>query len=286
MTNLSGWLARSSVLFCGWHFVPASFAGSLFEWFNGPRDLEAITVTDVSPAGKQLGEPSPEKPLYFAAISGGYHDYGAYKAGEKRLARRAADETVLKVLAKQGYLPAGPGQEPDLILAWRWGTFNTEYFLAPNGYTYRGHHGAKLRFLGGYKLGLSDPHDSPFPEQTLATGLSFQSHDGSILDSLAEADLYVAVITAYAPKLSDAKRSVVLWRTRISCPATGFWLPEAFPSMLAIAAPYIGRETKEPVRIRASDRFNPEVNYGELQLVEYLKNQSSPPVVLEVGPSS
>ncbi len=275
----------SWLFFCSAGVVPLAWAETFLGRLFPQPELEAVTVTDVTPAGRERGDASPSHPLYFAAISGGYRDFGAIKAGEKPLDRRVADDTVLKVLAKRGYFPAGPDRRPDLILAWHWGTFNTHYFLAPNGFTYRGYRRAKLNFLGGYKVGLPDTRDMAFPEQALASGLSFQSSDASLLQSIADDDLYVAVITAFAPQLTDGGRPVMLWRTRVSCPATGFWLPEAFPSMLAIAAPYIGRETEKPVRIRASERFRPEVNFGELQLVEYLKSQAAPPVVVQAGRS-
>ena len=251
----------------------------------GPKDLETVTVTDLTPAGKLLRQPSPDHPLFYAAISGGYHDLGGLKGGEKPIARQSVDQTMIKILAKQGYLPVAPGQRPDVILAWKWGTLNIYIFQDGSGLTFRrANEGQLLRFLGGDKHGLISRYGDPFPEQTLAPGLFPISGDAQTLIDTSKEDLYVAVISAYAVTLRDAKHAELLWNTRISAPARGFWLPEALPAMLAIATPYVGRETTKPVWIRATDKFKPDIHLGDLRMVEYL--EKTPATVVVAGPSS
>jgi hypothetical protein len=265
--------------------VSTASAGNILDFLFPPSDLQAITVTDFTSEGSLRRLPTPEKPVYYTAISAGYRDFGGIKAGEKPIARQVVDQTMLKILAKQGYLPAREGQRPDILLAWTWGTLNVERSPIISGYSARLNERQMLRFLGGAKLGLVSQHRSdPFPEQTLLPGLLDCSAEGRNLSDVAADDLYVAAVAAYAVELTESKHAVLLWNTRISCPSRGFWLPEALPAMLAIGGPFIGRETSKPVWIRASDKFRPDIKLGDPKLIEYLEHQQS--TVVKVGPSS
>lgn len=278
--------ARSLRLGCiamlGFCFSSERSAAGALDWILAPNDLEAVTVTDFTTAGKLTNLPTTEHPLYYAAISAGYYDFGACKGGEKPIARQTVDRTMVKILAKQGYLPASPEHPADVVIGWRWGTLNPEVLSDGSGFTYRyGSERKLLRFMGGEKLGLVSRESELFPEQTLPPGLFILNGDARNLVDLAREDLYVAVISAYAGKLNDAGRGVLLWNTRVSAPARGFWLPDALPAMLAIATPYIGRDTPRPVAIRASDRFKPDIHLGDARVVEYL--EKTPVAVAQIG---
>ncbi len=241
-------------------------------------------MTDFTPAGLQRRQPSPAAPVYYAAVSAGYRDFGGIVAGEHMISRQIVNQTMLKVLAKQGYLPAGPNQRPDLVLLWTWGTLNAERLnISANGYSPQINDRRILRFLGGDKLGLTSKYADPFPELTLSPGLIYQGGEARNFLDAASDDYFVAVIAAYDVNLRDLKHAELLWNTRISCPSRGFWLPEAFPGMLAIATPYIGRETTKPVWIRATEHFKPEVRLGDLKVLEYLESNQA--AVVDAGPS-
>jgi len=262
---------------------PAASAGGLLDFLLPNHELQAITVTDFTPAGLQQRLPSPAAPLYYVAVNAGYRDFGGIVAGERMISRQIVNETMLKVLAKQGYLPATPDQRPDLVLVWTWGTLNVERLpISPDGYSHRINDRRILRFLGGEKLGLMSKYDNPFPELTLSPGLIYKGGEARNFIDASSDDYYVAVIAAYDVRLSDLKHAQMLWNTRISCPSRGFWLPEAFPGMLAIATPYIGRETTKPVWIRATEHFKPEVRLGDLKVVEYLENNQA--AVIDASP--
>jgi hypothetical protein len=266
----------------GLFFAPLASHGNILDILFPPNDLETVTVTDVTPAGNRLRQPTPDHPLYYTAVSAGYYDFGGLKAGEKPISRQSIDQTMLKILAKQGYLPAAPGQDPDVVLAWSWGTLNVDVLMDGSGSTFRLTNELQLlRFLGGAKLGLISKHKDSFPELTLQPGLLPLSGDAQNLIDASKDDLYVAVISAYAVKLRDSKRAELLWNTRISAPSRGFWMPEALLAMLAIASPYVDRETSKPIWIHATDKFRPDIRLGDTRMVEYL--EKTPATVVAVG---
>jgi hypothetical protein len=272
------------IVVCCCSLAPAASAGGLIDFLFPKHELQAITVTDFTPAGLHWRQPSPAAPLYYAAVSAGYRDFGGIMAGEHMISRQIVNQTMLKVLAKQGYLPARPNQRPDVVLLWTWGTMNAERVnYSVSGYSAQINAWQILRFLGGDKLGLTSKYRDPFPELTLSPGLIYQGGEARNFIDASSDDYFVAVIAAYDVNLRNLKHAVLLWNTRISCPSRGFWLPDAFPGMLAIATPYIGRETTKPVWIRATEKFKPEVRLGDLKVVEYLESNQT--AVVDTGPS-
>jgi hypothetical protein len=125
-------------------------------------------------------------------------------------------------------------------------------------------------------LGLVPKTPNSLQEDLLLPGLSIMSNDAQTIDALAKDHLYIAAIAAYDYQAAARKEHKLLWTTKISCPARGHWLPEVLPSMLAIAGPYIGRETARPVLVSASDRFKPDIEMGNPTLVEYIGSGKLP----------
>lgn len=257
----------------------ALHARGLFDLLLGNRELEVITVTDMSAAGKKMPPASKEHPQYYIGVSLGFRDLGAPIGGIKEPPTQDALRFIAAELAKQGYLPATPkSPPPTLVLAYTWGTLNTELdrpdLDLPGMIRNRPQ---IVNFLGGRKVGFTrdffDPLTAP------AAGLMTMSYDAKNLYEIAQEDFYVIVVSAYDLAALKDKSRRLLWMTRIATPSLGFELGPSMPAMLAIAGPHFGRETERPVWMSASEKFKPNVKLGELQLVEYLGN--SPLEVLD-----
>jgi hypothetical protein len=263
------------VLFCT--LVPAASAGGLLDFLQRNNELQVVTVTDTTPNGALLRPASPANPVFYLAVSTGSHDFGGVIAGDKQPTSREVAATITKVLAKQGYLPATDLHPPTLLLLWTWGTMNTETFNGSGELAnIQVNREQLLRFMGADKLGLVSRTPNSFPMEMLLPGLSITSSDAQALNDLAQDNLYVAAIGAYDYQAAVRNESKLLWKTKISCPSRGHWMPEVLPSMLAIAGPYIGRETSRPVLVSASDKFKPDIRIGNATLVEYLESGKIP----------
>lgn len=261
--------------------VSVAHASTFLDFLLPKHPLQVVTVTDVLPAGKKWRTVSPENPAYYVAVSGGYQDLGAPKGGERPVSPEEVTRTMQKVLAKQGYLPATKKHPPELILLWIWGSMNKHVFYFPSSIP--GHpglqinSGAMMEYMGGDKLGLGRDRMDPFMGLSLPVGLERRSDAAQTIYEAAQDDLYIAGVVAYDFQAAHVRREKeVLWRTRISCPSRGFWLPEALPSMLVIAGPFMGRETPKPVWIDASDKFRPEVILGDSKVLGYLDEADGP----------
>jgi hypothetical protein len=277
-----------SALFLVTVLIGTARAGIL-DWLLPKHDVQVIAVTDTTPVGALRRPASPANPIYYSAVSAGYRDLGGIIAGEKIPNKDEIMKTIANVLAKQGFLPSTEVNQPALLLVWTWGTMNTDRMYTGNPDDLEGrqvNRNQLMRFMGAYKLGMisKDPKTSWQDDMMPMSGMLFRNADQDMIYDLASEDLYVAAIAAYDYKAALEKQKVLLWTTKISCPSRGLAMPQTLPAMLALAGPYIGRETKIPVSIKATDKFKPEVKIGDPTVVEYMDNTKLP--VVEVSPDA
>lgn len=260
-------------------------ARGLLDLLLGRRELEVITVTDATAAGRQRPPASPEHPQYYVGISLGFRDLGAPVGGIKEPPARDALRFIAAELAKQGFLPAtNRSPPPTLLLACTWGTLNADDFRPnPDLPGQIRNRPQILRFLGGRKIGFDDNFFDPLTAPV--TGLQMMSYDAQSLYDVAQEDFYIIVVSAYDLAALREQKKQLLWMTRIATPSLGFDLGESMPTMLAIAGPQFGRETARPVWVSATEKFKPNVKLGELQLIEYLGNSPLPVIEKPAAPS-
>lgn len=258
---------------------------SVLDWIFPKRDVQVIAVTDTTPVGALRRQVTAASPAYYVAISAGYRDLGGIIAGEKAPPKDEVVKTISRVLAKQGYLPATDENPATLLLIWTWGTMNTDRMYSFSADDTEGRQINRhqlLRFLGAYKLGLITKEPDPFRQDLMLPGALFRDADSEMIADLATEDLYVAAISAYDYAAATRQEKSLLWMTKISCPSRGLALPETLPAMLALAGPYIGRETAKPVSVKATEQFKAEVKIGDPTLVEYMDKNM--PTVIETDP--
>lgn len=258
-------------------FLARPAQAGILDWLLPRHEVEVIAVTDTTPAGLLRRVPTPANPIYYAAVSAGYRDFGGIIAGEKIPPKEAVHASLAKVLARIGYLPASEQHPPTLLLFWTWGTMNTDMELSinPELPDRQLNRQQLLRFMGAYKLGMISKEPGVRASE-LFPGSLFQDADQEQLSNLATEDLYVIAVSAYDYAAMARKEKVLLWTTKISCPSRGLAMPETLPAMLALASPYIGKETARPMSVRASEKFKAEVKIGDPQVVEYLQSTPLP----------
>ena len=257
----------------------AASPGGWIERLFGKRDIEVITNTDVTPAGRKVPAASPSAPQYYLVASAGFRDFGGAMGGITEPPAHEVIGALTAELARRGYLPATDrSPPPTLVLFLTWGTMNVDYepTLDPDLPPRPRNRAQILRFLGGAKVGLDDAFLDPLTAPV--TGLTLLSYDARQLHDISDEDLYVAVVAAYDLESVRQKRRQLLWTTRIASLGRGFDFPDVFPAMVAIGGAQFGRETAKPVWMTAGEKFRPDVKIGELQLVEYLQGAPIPVV--------
>lgn len=283
MSPRRGWriaLAAGSFFFAA---APVLQAGFL-DWFMH-HDVQVITTTDLTPAGALLRAPSPSDPVYYLAISAGYYDFGAAIPGDKLPMPREMNRTIVRILAKGGFLPADASHPPTQLIIFAWGTLYADIVTPdPDWPGAQLNRWQMLRFLGGGKLGLLPKYPDPWMGQQMPE-LTRINPSAEAIWTAAGDHLYAVALAGYEFPIKQPKRPQLLWRTKISCPSRGLVLADTLPTMLAIAEPYIGRETDRPVWVNASDKFKPEVRIGDAKVEEYLDSVPAPVFEKEAAPS-
>jgi hypothetical protein len=272
----AGWraaLAAGVFLFTAAPAFPAGFLQWLFH-----HEVQVITTTEVTPTGALRRAPSPSDPVYYTALSAGYHDFGPTMGGDKLPVPQQIVRIIVKVLAKDGYLPADANHPPTQMLIFTWGTLNPDVMPNPddpNLPDIQLNRTQMIRFLGGDKLGLVSEYPPEFGD-TLYPGLTLFDADARAIAEVAREELYVIALAGYEFPVKEPKHPKQLWQTRICCPSPGLVMVDTLPTMLAIAAPYIGNVTSRPVWVNASDKFKPVVHVGNPKFEEYLDSGPLP----------
>lgn len=228
------------------------------------RDINVITVTDFTEEGKKLPEVSPERPAYFEALILGYNDWGRSVAGERIPDKKLMIRMMFKVLADHGYYPATKLHKPSLVLAMAWGSMNQNP-------------GTSLLFMGGDKLDLLWELD-PFIGGMLDPRVLLRWRRSGMADMIMDSstsNLYVASIQAFDEAAAQRDQTVLLWHTKISCPATGLAMDSSLRTMIRLAGPNIGRETPKPVLVTEPEK-NAKVEIGELKVLEMIDPSKLP----------
>ena len=272
----TGWRAAFGAGVFAFIAVPALQAG-FFEWLFH-HEVQVITSTDSTPAGALLRPASPAEPVYYTALIKGYHVFGATMGGEKLPAQQEAVQAIAQALAQAGYLPADARHHATQVIMFSWGTMNPD--VEPNLWNpsmpgSQLNYSSMVRFLGGDKLRLTTGYAGE-PQESLLPGLTSFDPSARAISSVARDSLYVVALAGYEFPVTQPKHPKLLWRTKVSCPATGLVLPDTLPTMLTIAAPHLGHATNRPVWVNASDKFKPEVRIGNSKFEGYLGTGGPP----------
>lgn len=233
-----------------WEARAQSFFSRFFH-----HDVEVITVTDMTPRGRLLRQPTPSRPVYYEALVLGYQDYGRSIAGLRPPQKKEMLKLILKILADQSYHPGSSRNTPEVLLVLSWGTLNYDW-------------GKAMLFMGGDKLDILWELEPLSINNTVQAITRFrQSPTAQFVKDASQGPLYVLSIMALDRKAAVEGRTILLWHTKVSCPAIGLDLTPTLRQMARHAAPHIGRETARPVWVTAPPREG-RVDLGELRVVE------------------
>ena len=245
--------------------IPSSF--SLLPRSLQPQPLLDMTVfTELRAAGRKMGLPTGQTPMYYVAVSDGFHQGGQSVANEKPPTPQAMDRLVRRALASAGYqsLPSSDVR-PSLLIVYRWGSHNA----ASADYTSEMPEFAntevleRARLVGGRDLVKE-------MAQTMEHGefLQQQNDKKDYLKSQAFSSCYFVVLFAYDYEASLQGERRLCWRTNMTVASSGVSMRETIGPLIASAVPFLGREMVEPEITSRLLRSRATVEIGEATVVE------------------
>lgn len=210
-----------------------------------PHDVDVITVTDMTDAGRAYPNATPAQPVYYKIIDLGYQPFGPAWSGESMPTQRTARKWLITAMAQQGYRLADEQHPPTQLLVFTWGM----------------RRGDAVKFLGGEKMS--------WVQASLKVGIAGKVLDFAEATDFKVPELFLGLVRSYTMDSETAPKVTLLWETRFGCPAIGLAYDETMPLLLKAAAVTFGRETKMPVNLNASEVFQGRVDLGELKVLEY-----------------
>lgn len=191
---------------------------------------QIIVHSVVTDAGRALSRPSVEHPARCALGSGGYHEWGGVRAGERPVKLSEIEPMIRAALSINGYEGIRRGESPDLVIEFYWGCMRPQHGLAVNG--------------GPAILNLDDMLDLVGDRMT-----EFNRDRWSLRAALFEAaveDRYFLMVSAFEPLAYARNQKLLLWRTQVSLPSGTLAQQPAFAVLAACGANSFGRATAEP----------------------------------------
>lgn len=261
-------------LLCVAMLIASALPGMAFLDFLLDRSPTLIVNTNLTDEGRKLPEASPKNPVYIAALSMGYEDFGKSIAGDKPPSEDQMKKILTKVLKERGYLAATKAHPPTQLVTASWGTYYQSKgpAMAANGQL--------LRFMGGDKLDLMWEAES-----TMAGGMldprvllrGMRDGETDLILGMAYGSVYLLSVKAFDLAAYQKNHSIVmLWETNIACPADGLDVSETLPLMVASAGPMLARETKRPEWVDDIDKRKAKISIGEAEMVSYVDLPGEP----------
>ena len=240
------------LLFAG----PGAVSAGLMEKFLH-RDVDVITVTDVTDDGKILPAATPDKPIRYQLIYVGEISFNSRWGGESIPPKQDIIQWLMASLKAQGYLPADKEHPAEQVLVYGWG-------LNPGGFSW-----SVVGFLGGDKANLiwGKYHFSSMADPQLSHPNMIPTNLGVKIMEFAEDSLFVGIVRSFSMESLNGTKVTQLWETRFGCPARGLGLDDTMPLLIKAAALNFGRETIRPVALNASDAFGGSVTLGEFKVL-------------------
>jgi len=223
------------------------------------KDVDVITVTDMTEAGRAYAPATPAKPVYYKMVYFGYTLFGGTRtwAGESIPSNKDVMLWMMRAMEQQGYLLADAAHPPEQLFIFSWGMMEG------------GKGRPALGFLGGNKLNLmweQVQYGGFVDQRVLLRGLIRTGVAGKVWD-IAESDLFLGAVRSFTLDALDRPDPKLLWETRFACPATGLAMDKAMPLLVSAAALNLGRETEKPVAFNATEAFGGKVTFGEFKVL-------------------
>lgn len=201
---------------------------------------EVDVNVDMTPEGKKLERPTPDKPQYYFPLFEGYREVGDKVANEKSPTDPMVKALIVKTLAAQGYLadPEAKHGAPQLLIVFYWGYMNPVTIDDPSADMASG--GGSVSLNNQQELGLVAGKGM----DNLDLGL-----ERSEIMQAANEDRYFIVAQAYDFASARTHKRKLLWDAKMSAASSGINFDQVAATLAKAGGPMMGRETVRPKMI-------------------------------------
>jgi hypothetical protein len=191
---------------------------------------EVVVYSFLTDAGRDFGRTISNRPLRGRLGSGGYHEWGAVRAGEKPVTLEQIEPWIHLALQVNAIEPLRAGEAADIVVIFHWGCMRPD--------------------AGWPRKGRFDAVVNQLDMLDLVGGRALENTSSRILrQAIIEAaseERYFLIVSAFEPTSYARNTNLLLWRTQVSLPSPGISQLDSFSILAAAGAALYGREMDGP----------------------------------------
>jgi hypothetical protein len=199
--------------------------------------------------------PAPAAPLTYSAMDGGYIEAGNPIVGDTPPTADRVRQALYDGLKSQGF--EANRASPSVLLTYFWGVLRPDREQIRLTYGVKSNLTARIRLVSTEQLGAEVVNHILFRQK--ADGSNMDASSPPILVGPTEtvvqlarrARIFVIVSAFDFQKLSQEKDVKPLWSVKLSAQETSGDMDEVIPSLIAMGAPYFGKNIQDPKIVQA-----------------------------------
>jgi hypothetical protein len=221
-------------------------------------NFEMLVVAETAKDAPQQVQASPAA---YSAIDGGYIEGGDPVVGDDAPTADRVRQEMFDALQSQGYRLNRAS--PAVLLTYFWGVLRTDREEIRRPFGVKTNLNARLRLVGTEEL--SGEVENHIMGRQKADGMDMDVSSPPILIGPTETVVQNArhprifvIISAFDyPSMSQQHVVKPLWRVKLSAQETSGDMSEVIPALIAMGAPYFGKNISEPKIVQATLATHP-----------------------------
>jgi hypothetical protein len=194
--------------------------------------------------------PTPAAPFTYSAIDGGYIEAGDPIVGDTPPTADRVRQALYDALKSQGF--EANRASPSVLLTYYWGVLRPDRQQIRLPYGIKTNLNARIRLVSTEELGSEVENHILGRQKAGGTNMDASSPPflvgptETIVQMARHPRIFVIVSAFDYQKLSQQKDVKPLWRLKLSAQETSGDMDQVIPSLIAVGAPYLGKNIQEP----------------------------------------
>ncbi len=215
-------------------------------------NFEMLVVAETSKDAPQ----APSGPIAYSAIDGGYIEAGDPIVGDTPPTADRVRQALFDAMRSQGF--EANRASPSELLTYYWGVLRPDRQEIRLPYGVKSNLNARLRLVSTEELG-SEVENHILGRQK-AGGIDMNvsappllvGPAATVVQNARRPRIFIIVSAFDYASLSQQRAVKPLWRVKLSALETSGDMDQVIPSMIAMGAPYFGKDVREPRIVQAT----------------------------------
>ena len=200
--------------------------------------------------------PAPATPFTYSAIDGGYIEAGDPIVGDTPPTADRVRQALFDALKSQGF--DANRTSPSVLLTYYWGVLRTDREQIRLAYGVKSNLNARIHLVSTEQLGAEVENHILGRQKASGTDMNASSPPWlvgpteTVVQMARQPRIFVIVSAFDYQALSQQHDVKPLWRLKLSAQETSGDMDQVIPSLIAVGAPYFGKNLQDPKIVQAT----------------------------------